>query len=221
MLESDKGEVGEATVHFQVIDEAAHPGSATLRIRPDTNIFRDTFKDGAAEFYVGIDLVNRRRPLQIKRGVIFGQHVLPVGLFSHFHVANGIAALFNVGDFSGGIFRRAIEQRDRNHGGKIIRDAAGEENIETAVFIFSSIVNDITGCVPGVDGGSDVRRLIIVCVAAIDGGFRILGRQNKIPRLAIRALADAADLNLLDGVTHTVANVLAAMFVAGVGRLRH
>jgi len=55
--------------------------------------------------------------LDVKLGVIFRRSVMAVGFFSHFDVGNGVAALFDVGDLSDGIFGCAVNHGDGNHRG--------------------------------------------------------------------------------------------------------
>ena len=145
---------------FQVIDETTGPGGSTLRVGPGFDVFVDAGEDGAAEFEFGIEFVQRPRPLDVHRGVIFGNHEVAVGFFSHFDVRDRIAAFFEVGEFVSGIFRSAIDHGDGNHGGKAARVAIGEEKIEAN--LFTGMLVEIAWLVPGIDGGAVGHGLILI-----------------------------------------------------------
>ena len=79
MLERNEGQVVEPIMCLQVIDEAAHPRDFSGRIRPNSDVFVDSFKHRTAELQFGIDLVNCRRPLNVKGSVILRHGVFAVG----------------------------------------------------------------------------------------------------------------------------------------------
>ena len=112
-------------------------------------------KMGPPSFNFGSTLWNRLGPLNVKRGVIFRHGVFSVGLFSHFDVADWIAALFDVVDLRGCVLGRAIKHGDGNHGGKIVGQSAREEEIESRVLIVAAVA-DICCGVPGIDGRGGV-----------------------------------------------------------------
>ena len=112
---------------LQIIQKALQPGITALRIRPDFYVFVDAGKDGAAQFEFWIDSMQCGGPLQVERRVIFRQHELPVGFLAHFHIRNGIAALFEVGQLGGAVFRRRVDHGNGNHRRQMIGDAAAEE----------------------------------------------------------------------------------------------
>ena len=71
--------------------------------------------------------MQRRRPLHVKRGIIFRKHVLTVRFFAHFHVGNWIAAFLQISHLRGRVVRRVVQQGHRNHGRQPARHAAGEK----------------------------------------------------------------------------------------------
>ena len=116
MLEREEREVVQAAVRFQIVDEAAEPRNLSVGVGPDLDIAERSLERRAAELRLGHELVDRGGELEVQRAVIFGQHVLAVGLFAHLDPRDRIFALVEIGDFVGRIFRRGIEHRDRDHG---------------------------------------------------------------------------------------------------------
>src|SRR5215469_16176410 len=57
MLEGNEREVPDAAMGGQVVEEAAHPGSFSLRIGPDFNVLGYALENRAAQFEFGIKLV--------------------------------------------------------------------------------------------------------------------------------------------------------------------
>jgi hypothetical protein len=55
MLERHKGEIAEAIVRFEVVEEAAEPGIAALGVPPGLDVFGDALKGWTAELKLGID----------------------------------------------------------------------------------------------------------------------------------------------------------------------
>ncbi len=86
MLKRYEGEVGESTVRLQIIYKSAHPRRPTLGIRPYSNIFIDAFENGPSQFEFGINFVNGRGPLKVKRTVIFRHGVFAVGFLAHLYI---------------------------------------------------------------------------------------------------------------------------------------
>ena len=100
-----------------------------MRVGPGFDVFVDSLEHRAAEFEFGVHAMHGGGELQVECGVIFGQHVLAIGLLAHLHVGNGIAMLFQISHLRRRVFGRAVEHGDGNHGGKIVGDATGEEQI--------------------------------------------------------------------------------------------
>ena len=46
--------------------------------------------------------------LQIQGSIIFGEHVLTIGLLTHLHIGDRVIALLQVGDFGDRVFGRPI-----------------------------------------------------------------------------------------------------------------
>ena len=146
-------------MRLQVIDEPSHPGRPALRVRPHADVFVDAFKNRTAQLELRIDLVDCRGPLEVKRAVIFRHGVFAVGFLTHFDVTDRVTALLDVGDLGGGIVRRAVEHRHRNHGRQIVGHPAGEEHVEAAVLVAAAGVH-IHGGMPRVNGGRTISRLL-------------------------------------------------------------
>ncbi len=102
-------------VRFEIVDEAAEPGGASLRVRPDFNVLIHALEYRPAEFESRIDFVNCGRELEVERAIVLGQHVLAVRLLAHLDVGDRIAALLDVCDLGGGIVGRAVEHGNGNH----------------------------------------------------------------------------------------------------------
>ena len=98
-----------------------------------------------------------RCPLEVERRVIFGQHVLPVGLFAHFHIGNWIATLTEIGDFCSTVFRSSVQHGNRNHCRQMIGVAAREEKIEAGL---DRIRVQVSFGVPRIDGRNQNGGLI-------------------------------------------------------------
>src|SRR5947208_14563696 len=78
VLERDEGQVGEATVGLQISHEAPHPGGSPLGVGPHSDVLVYTLKDWASQLERGVDLVDGRGPLDVKRGTIFRHAELPI-----------------------------------------------------------------------------------------------------------------------------------------------
>src|SRR5579864_2029707 len=74
--------------------------------------------------------MQRSRELQVKYRVVFGQHVLAIGLLSHFDIRNEIATLLEVAHLRGSVLRSAVQHCDWNNRGQATSDSAGEEQVE-------------------------------------------------------------------------------------------
>src|SRR5713226_7868781 len=105
-------------------------------------------------------LVQSGGKLQVEGAVVFGQHLLTIGFFSHLDIGNGIATLFYVGDLGCRIFRCAVQHGDRNHGGQVVGDAAGVEEIHAG--LIARIDSQIGSGVPGIDRRGMNHRLTSV-----------------------------------------------------------
>ena len=196
-----------AVVGFQVVDETASPGSLAVRVGPGFDVFVDAGENGAAKLELGIDLVKRLGELDIHGRIILGNHEMAIGFFSHFNVGNGIAALFEVGEFVGGVFGSAVNHGDRNHGGKAAGVTVGhEEKIEAD--LFASVLVEVAGLVPGIDGGAVGHGLILIGSMA-----------EKIVELTVGG--SGAEIDFTNSVAETVALVGGTVGVAGVGRGGH
>ena len=79
------------------------------------NVFAYAFEYRATQFQAGVDFVQSSGKLEIECAVIFGQHLLPVGFFTHLNVRNGVTALLEIGDLGRRVFRCAEKHGDRNH----------------------------------------------------------------------------------------------------------
>src|ERR1700686_5656673 len=75
--------------------------------------------------------MERARPLHIESGVILGQHVLAVGLFTHLDVGDWIVAVLQVSNLGDSVVGSVVQKRDRNHGGQSAGDAAGKEEVKS------------------------------------------------------------------------------------------
>src|SRR5208283_4267764 len=113
-FEREEGEIVDAPVRLQIVDEAAEPGNFPVRVGPDLDIAEGSFEWGASQLGLGNKLVDGGRELYIQRAVVFRKHVLPVSLFSHLYPRNRILAFVEIGDLVGRIFRRGIEHSDRD-----------------------------------------------------------------------------------------------------------
>ena len=211
MLEGHEGEILKPIVGFQVIEETAEPGSATLGVTPDLNVFGDAFENRASEFVIRVDAVESRGELQVQGPIVLGLHVLAVGLFAQLNVRDGIAALLDVGHLRGGIFGRAVQHRNGNDGGQAAGDSAGEEEVPAGLVAgFHAVGGDIDvgGLVPGVDGGTERQSLILIWGVVEDIGESVLH-------------GGGAEIEFADGVADTIATIGGAMRVAGVGGAGH
>ena len=207
VFEREEGEFVDGVVGFQIVDEAAGPGSLAGSVGPGFDVFVDAGEDGAAEFEFGIDAVQGLGELDVHGGVIFGNHEVAVGFFAHFDVRDGIAALFKVSEFVGGVFRRAVNHGDGNHGGQAAGVTVGhEEKIEAD--LFAGVFIQITGLVPGIDGGAIGHGLVLIGSVA-----------DEIVELAVGG--SGAEINFVDGVAEAVALVGGAVGVASVGGGTH
>ena len=75
--------------------------------------------------------MHRSGELNIQSGIIFRQHVMAIGLLSHFDIGNGIFAALQILHFRSCIFRRVVDERDRNDCGQPTSKSARVEKIET------------------------------------------------------------------------------------------
>ncbi len=97
MFERNEREIVKPVMRFQVLDESSQPRRFSIRVRPGLDVFIHAFEHRAAELQSRINFMQRGCPLQIKRRVIFRQHVLAVRLFAYFDIRNGIAPLAQIG----------------------------------------------------------------------------------------------------------------------------
>ena len=144
-------------MHFQILDEPSQPGSFAIGVGPHFNVIVHAFKDWAAESQPLINPMQGRCPLEVERRVIFGQHVLPVGLFAHFHIRNWIATLSEIGKFEGAVIRSPIQHGNRNHCRQMIGVPACEEKIQAGLH---RIRVQISFGVPRIDGRNQSGGLI-------------------------------------------------------------
>jgi len=93
VLEREKRQILHAPVFLQIIDEAPQPRGPALRIRPHFDVFIHAFKHWPAELQFGINAMQRRRPLQVQRSVIFRRSVFSIRFFADFHIRNRVTAL--------------------------------------------------------------------------------------------------------------------------------
>ncbi len=121
-----------------------------MRVRPHVNVLVHSFENRSAQLQAWIDLVKGDRPLKVKCAVILRHSVLAIRLLSHFDIGDRIASLLEIGDLGSGVFGRAVQHGDWNHRGQIVREAAGEEQIEAAVLVGSRSVHVRCG-MPGVN----------------------------------------------------------------------
>ena len=206
VLERDEGQVGEATVGLQISHEAPHPGGSPLGVGPHSDVLVYTLKDWPSQLERGVDLVNGRGPLDVKRGIIFRHGVLAIGLLPHFYISDAVATLFQVGNLHSRIVWRAVEHGDWNHRRKIVRKPATEENIKAAVLVISTVIHIIRG-MPRINRRNAIRSSFLV---------GILRRLDKSPAVIHRTHSD-----LLNGIADAVADVVRSMLVASVRGLCH
>src|SRR6266496_5917487 len=62
MFEGDEGQVGEPTVYLEVVDKAAHPRRAALRIGPQPDVFVDTLENRPSQPQLRVNLVQGSSP---------------------------------------------------------------------------------------------------------------------------------------------------------------
>ncbi len=127
MLEGKKREIVHPLMLLQIIQEARGPGNLTIRVGPNLDVFIYALKRWTAQFQIWIQPMQCRGPLDVQRGVIFGQHVLPIGFFTHLDVRNWISALLQISELSGSVVGSVVEQRHRNHAGQSACNSAGEK----------------------------------------------------------------------------------------------
>ena len=141
--------------------------------------------------------------LQIKRGIVLRHGVLAVRFLAHFDVSDGISTLLDVCDLRRRVVRSAVEHGDRDHRRQIVGEAAGEEKIEAAMLVPSTIVHVFVG-MPRIDGGHTIGDSILArTLRNLDEGSIRIHRTRFDP---------------LDRVTNTIPNVVRAVLVAGIGR---
>src|SRR5690242_21344658 len=128
-----------------------------------------------------------------------------IRLFPHFHVRNGIAALFEVSDLRNGIFGVVIDHGDRNHRRQATRNTAGIEKVKA--YMIALVVDD-RALMPRIN-----RRTDRVGLGAIGG------MANNVVKTAVRS--ERPDVQLSHGVAEAIAVITRPMRVAGIGRLRH
>ena len=150
--------------------------------------------------------MNSSRELQVKRGVVFRLAILTVRLLAHLHIGNRVASLLEVGDFSGCVFRCAVKHGDGNHGGQVVGDAAGEEQVEAR--LVSRVDVEVGLRVPRVNGRTVGDRLVLV-----------RGMLDQVYKAAVAV--EAASVEFMDGVTSRVAWIVEAVRIGSIGRLRH
>src|SRR5438477_2650650 len=140
MLERHERQVGQAIVSFQIIDKSSQPRSTSLRIRPDLDVFVHSLKHRTAEPDLRINFVQRLRPLQVQRPVVFRKHILSICFLAYFDKRNWISTRFQILNLIGGILRSAVDQRNRYHRAQAARVAAGVKKIKPHLI---SLVIDI------------------------------------------------------------------------------
>src|ERR1700678_3761401 len=100
-------------------------------------------------------------PLYVQSGVIFGEHVLAVGLLAHFHVGDRIMTAFDVSNLGDGVLRIVVKKCDWDHGRQSARNTAREEQVEA--YLSLARRTEIGSLVPRIDGG------------AVGGGLLLIG----------------------------------------------
>src|SRR3954464_9832823 len=136
--------------------------------------------------------MKRSCKLKIESSVIFGEHVLTIGLLSHLNVGNWIPAFFQIGDLRNGVFGSGIDQGNRNHGRQSARVTAGVEEVES--YLLAGGWTKIRGSVPRVDRGTNGSRLIL---------FRRM--PNQVIEFTVRRRRSKKEL--ADGIAHPVSFV--------------
>src|SRR5207245_9384044 len=136
--------------------------------------------------------MNGRSPLNVKRSVVFRHAVLAIRIFSHLDIADGVATLLNVGNLSGGIFRRAVKEGDGNHRGQVVSEPTGEENVKAGVLVSATIVY-VLGGMPRINGRN------AICSFLLSGIFR------RLDESAVGI--NCACNNLLNGIADAIANI--------------
>src|SRR5215469_2761571 len=137
-------------------------------------------------------MVQRIGELHVEGGVVFGQHVLAVGLFAHLHIRNWIVAFLEIGEFGDSVFGRAVDEGDRNHGGNAAGDSAGVEAVESELSL--ALGGEIGRCVPRVDGRT------------VGGGlFLVRDVPDEVVEMAVGR--GRAEVDFVDGVADAVARV--------------
>src|SRR5262249_28347865 len=113
---------------------------------------------------------------------------------AHLDPADRIPALLEIRDLRRGIVRRAVQHRDRNHRGKIVGQAAGEEEIQSGMLAATRRV-DALGRMPWIDRRADERGAVLTgsVLECVDE------RAARIERTG---------LNFADPVPDTVPNIL-------------
>ncbi len=166
-----------------------------MRIGPDLDVFVLAGKHGAAQLQFRVDLVQRRRPLQIEGRVILWKHVVAIGLLAHLDEADGVTAPFDIGDLRCAVFRRGVKHGHGNHGGQMVCVATLEEEVEAGLH---ALRNDARIGVPRIDGRN------------LRNGLRLIGRvHDKVDELAERI--EVSRRNFGDGVANTIAWIGAAV----------
>ena len=151
-----------------------------------------------------------RCKLKVERRVVFRLHVLAVWLFAHLDVGNRIAAFLQIRHLRCCIVGRAVEQRDGNHGRKIVGDAAGEEEIKPRLV---AVLVDVGGRVPRVDRGTERSGLVLIGTVL-----------HQVDQIAVRR--QGSNVHFTNGIAHRATRVLRIVrgvgpSVCGVGRFRH
>ncbi len=205
MLERKKCQIVHATMLLQIIDEPRRPRNPSIRIRPDLNVFVYALKRWAAQLQRRIHTMNRRRPLQVQRGVILRQHVLPIGFLAHLNVGDRISALLQIRNLRRRVVGSVVQHRDRNHRRQAARYAAGEEQIESHLRLLGR--SQIGWLMPRIDGRTIRRRLLLIRRVA----------QDVVKRAILRA---GAKIKFANGIAHAVSRVCSqigrAIRLAGV-----
>src|ERR1700674_4076231 len=104
--------------------------------------------------------MERARPLHIESGVILGQHVLAVGLFTHLDVGDWIVAVLQVSNLGDSVIGSVVQKRDRNHGGQSAGDAAGKEKVKSHLGLARGA--EVRRLMPRIDGRAIGSRLLLI-----------------------------------------------------------
>ena len=201
VLEGKKREIVHAAMLLHVIDKTCGPRDFSVRIRPDLDVFIHSLKRRPAQLQLGIHVMNRGRPLQIERGVIFRQHVLPISFLAHLDIGNRIAAFFQICNLRPRIVRSVIQHRDRHHGGKSASNAACEEQIKSHLRLFGR--SQIGGLMPRIDRRTIRGRLLLIRGVA----------QNVVECTVV---CGCAQIEFANRIAHTIPRITRPIGITGV-----